>query len=169
MPVFGTVIAGVATSAFYTIVTLLSERTLMDTVAALGILVCWYYGITAFACLWYFRKVMFKSLRNVLFKFLFPLLGGTMLLLVFMISIRESMDPRHGSGASIAGIGLVFYLGFGILLLGFALMLVMRVRQPGFFQALTLGRSPRRSPTGQTDQALIVTTSHPDAGPDAQR
>ncbi|EUA88433.1 putative amino acid transporter domain protein [Mycobacterium ulcerans str. Harvey] len=78
-------------------------------------LVCWYYGITAFACMWYFRKELFTSLRNVVFKFLCPLLGGMMLLLVFIVSVRESMDPRHGSGASIAGVGLVFYLGFGIL------------------------------------------------------
>ena len=64
-----------------------------------------------------------------------------MLLLVFVISVRESMDPRHGSGASLAGIGLVFFLGFGILLLGAALMAVMRVRQPDFFQGKTLARS----------------------------
>ena len=147
VPVFGTVMAGVTTSAFYSIATLLSKRVLLDTIAALGILVCWYYGITAFACVWYFRKVMFKGLHNVVFKFLFPLLGGIMLLLVFVISLRESMNPHHGSGASIVGIGLVFYLGFGILLLGFVLMVVMRIRQPDFFQTLTLGRSPRDSPT----------------------
>lgn len=158
VPVFSTVMASVATSAFYAIVTLLSERTLLDTVAALGILVCWYYGITAFACLWYFRKVIFKGLRNVLFKFLFPLLGGVLLLLVFAISVRESMDPHHGSGASIGGIGLVFYLGFGILLLGLALMLVMRVQQPDFFQGRTLARSTPAS----------VTTSHTGASPDVQ-
>lgn len=141
VPVYSTVIAAVATGAFYSIVSLLSERTLMDTIAALGILVCWYYGITAFACVWYFRKVMFTSLHNAVFKLICPLLGGLMLLGVFASSVRESMDPSHGSGASIAGVGLVFYLGFGILFLGFVLMVVMRVRQPDFFQGRTLTRS----------------------------
>ncbi|GLE51701.1 amino acid transporter [Mycobacterium montefiorense] len=135
VPVFSTVAAGLITSAFYVIVRLLSDRVLLDTVAALGILVCWYYGITAFACVWYFRKVLFHSIRNALFKFLFPLLGGVMLALVFVISEGESMNPSHGSGASIGGIGLVFYLGFGILLLGFVLMIVMRILRPKFFSA----------------------------------
>jgi len=150
VPVFSTVIASVAASAFYIIVTLLSERTLMDTVAALGILICWYYGITAFACLWYFRKELFRGLRNVVFKFLFPLLGGIMLALVFVISIHQSMDPHHGSGASIAGIGLVFYLGLGIMLLGLALMVLMRLHQPDFFQ----GRTLTRSTPALTDDAI---------------
>jgi amino acid transporter len=158
VPVFSTVIASVATGAFYTIVTLLSQRALMDTIAALGIMICWYYGITAFACLWYFRKAMFTSLHNALFKFLFPLLGGIMLLLVFVISIHQSMDPRHGSGASIAGVGLVFYLGFGVMLLGVALMVLMRLRQPDFFQGRTLTRSTPALTDLQTDQALVVSS-----------
>jgi amino acid transporter len=164
VPVFSTVIAGVVTATFYTIVTLLSERTLLDTIAALGIMVCFYTGITAFACLGYFRKVLFQGLHNIVFKFLFPLLGGIMLLLVFVISIHQSMDPRHGSGASIAGIGLVFYLGFGILLLGFALMVAMRVRQPDFFQ----GRTLTRSTPALTDDAVIVTASRAGADPETQ-
>lgn len=138
VPVYATVTAAVATGTFYFIVSLLSQRTLMDTIAALGILVCWYYCITAFACVWYFRKVMFKTLHNAVFKFLFPLLGGLMLLAVFVSSVRESMDPSNGSGAAIGGIGLVFYLGFGILFLGFVLMVVMRVCRPDFFRGQTL-------------------------------
>ena len=35
---------------------LLSESALLDTIAALGIMICWYYGITAFACVWYFQR-----------------------------------------------------------------------------------------------------------------
>ena len=58
---------------------LLSESALLDTIAALGIMICWYYGITAFACVWYFRRELFTSVHNVVFKFLFPLLGGIML------------------------------------------------------------------------------------------
>lgn len=162
VPLFSTIAAAIASGAFYTLARLLSERTLLDTIAALGMLVCWYYGITAFACMWYFRKELFTSLRNVVFKFLCPLLGGMMLLLVFVVSVRESMDPRHGSGASIAGVGLVFYLGFGILSLGAVLMVVMRVRQPGFF----LGHTLTPSTPALTDDAAIATASHPDPGPD---
>ncbi|OBF14213.1 APC family permease [Mycobacterium sp. ACS4331] len=140
VPVFATVTAGVVTGVFYTVVSLLSESTLLDTIAALGIMICWYYGITAFACIWYFRRELFSSVHNAVFKFLFPLLGGLILAAVFVISIYESMNPENGSGAAIGGIGLVFFMGFGILALGVVLMFVMRMRSPAFFQGETLRR-----------------------------
>lgn len=144
VPAYATVVAGVVTGVFYTVVSLLSESTLLDTIAALGIMICWYYGITAFACVWYFRHELFDNAHNFVFKLLFPLVGALMLTAVFVISVKESMDPENGSGASIGGIGLVFYMGFGILLLGAALMLVMRVRSPDFFEGRTLPRDASR-------------------------
>jgi amino acid transporter len=140
VPSFATVVAGVVTATFYVVVTLLSEHTLVDTIAALGIMICWYYGITAFACVWHFRATAFTSIRNVVFRFLFPLTGGLMLAAVFVISVQESMNPDNASGAAIGGIGLVFYLGFGILALGVALMAVARVRNPAFFTGAAVRR-----------------------------
>ena len=137
VPSFATVVAGVVTATFYVVVTLLSERTLVDTIAALGIMICWYYGITAFACVWHFRATAFTSIRNAVFRFIFPLTGGLILAAVFVISVQESMNPDNASGAAIGGIGLVFYLGFGILLLGVALMAVARARNPQFFRRTT--------------------------------
>ncbi|MGN7779572.1 APC family permease [Mycolicibacterium sp. 22603] len=139
-PVYSTVVAGVVTAGFYTVVKLLSDNALWDTIAALGIMICWYYGITAFACVWFFRRELFAGAHNIIFKFLFPLLGGLMLAIVFVIAIGESMNPENGSGAEIGGIGLVFFIGFGILALGAVLMLVMRARQPAFFLGQTLRR-----------------------------
>ncbi|MCM6771997.1 APC family permease [Nocardia sp. CDC159] len=134
VPSYGTVIAGVVTGAFYTTVTLLSEHALMDTVAALGIMICWYYGITAFACVWLLRGRRPAGPREAVLTRIFPLLGGAMLLVVFVVSVRESMDPANGSGAAIGGVGLVFFMGFGMLLLGAVLMLVMRRAHPAFFR-----------------------------------
>ncbi len=141
VPTYSTIVAGVVTGVFYTVVSLLSEKVLLDTIAALGIMICWYYGITAFACVWFFRRELFSSVHNMVFKFLFPLLGGIMLALVFVISVSESMNPENASGGSIFGIGLVFYMGFGILLLGAVLMVIWRVRSPGFFEGRTLART----------------------------
>lgn len=156
VPSYSAVVAGVVTAVFYTVTATLSERILLDTIAALGIMICWYYGITAFACVWYFRHQLFHSARNVVFRFLFPLLGGLMLAVVFVISVEESMEPANASGAAIGGIGLVFYLGFGILLLGVVAMFVMQARQPEFFRGETLSK---HTPPLTDESAVPMTAS----------
>ncbi|GEE02143.1 amino acid transporter [Gordonia spumicola] len=153
-PAFASIVAGAVTAVFYTAVTLLSEKTLGDTIAALGIMICWYYGITAFACVWYFRGELFANAHNIVYKFLFPLLGGISLITVFVISVRESLNPDNGSGASIFGIGLVFYIGFGLLLLGVVLMLVWRAVNPAFFKGETIRRSRPGEPLPTAADAL---------------
>ncbi|AEF41162.1 Amino acid transporter, putative [Hoyosella subflava DQS3-9A1] len=150
VPSFATAVAAIIAGVFYTVVSTLSERVLFDMIAALGIMICWYYGITAFACVWYFRKQLFTSARNIAFKFLFPLVGGAMLLIVFVISVIESFDPEIGSGASIGGIGLVFFLGFGVLAFGGVLMVIMKQRHPDFFRGETLPRSIAAEPVAET-------------------
>ncbi len=119
---------------------LLSENALWDTITALGLMICFYYGVTALACVWYFRREAFDSVRNVFFRFLAPLLGGVILLVMFVSTARDSMDPDYGSGSNIGGLGMVFILGVGVLLLGVAIMFYMRVRSPGFFKGETLKR-----------------------------
>lgn len=49
-PTVATFVSGVAAGAFYVVTRLLSENALWDTVTALGMMVCFYYGITALAC-----------------------------------------------------------------------------------------------------------------------
>ena len=56
--------------------TFVSERVLTDTIYSLGIMICFYYGLTAFACIWYFRNELFKDFASFMFKLLFPLIGG---------------------------------------------------------------------------------------------
>jgi amino acid transporter len=137
-PSFATVAAGVGAALFYSILTFLSESVLTDTIYSLGIMICFYYGLTAFACIWYFRHALFANVASIVFKLLFPLLGGLGLLGVFVITLRDSASPDYGSGASIAGVGLVLILGLGLIVLGVVFMLLMRARQPEFFRGETL-------------------------------
>jgi amino acid transporter len=137
-PSFATIAAGVGTAVYYALLTFLSESVLSDTIASLGIMICFYYGLTAFACVWYFRRELFTSASSVVFKLIFPLVGGVMLAAVFYISVRDSFDPSYGSGASLGGVGLVFILAVGILVLGAVLMVVWRVIDPAYFRGETL-------------------------------
>ena len=132
--------SGVITAVFYAVVSLLSESVLLDTIAALGIMICWYYGITAFACVWYFRTTCSPTPTTSCSASSSRSSAASSLATVFVISVEESMDPENGSGASIGGIGLVFFLGFGLLLLGVVLMFVMRAYRPAFFRGETLTR-----------------------------
>ena len=59
---------------------------------------------------------------------------------MFVKTAYDSMDPEYGSGSSIGGLGLVFILGMGVILLGVVLMVLMYRRNPAFFRGATLRR-----------------------------
>ncbi|MFI6879158.1 APC family permease [Streptomyces sp. NPDC050400] len=135
-----TITAGVATAVFYTVMTLVSEHVLVDTIYALGLMICFYYALTAFACAWYFKGELTRSVRDFTFKGLFPLLGGVLLSAVFAKTLIDMWNPEYGSGSSVFGVGSVFVIGVGLLLVGVVIMLVMGRRSPAFFRGEVLNR-----------------------------
>ena len=137
-PSVATFWAAGASLVFYVVMRLLSENALWDTITALGMMVCFYYGATGLAAVWYFRKSWFKSVRNVFMRLLLPLLGGLALVWMFVQTIVDSMDPDYGSGSQIGGVGLVFILGVSVMLVGVVLMIVMRFVTPSYFKGETL-------------------------------
>ncbi|MCC2661211.1 MAG: amino acid transporter, partial [Arthrobacter sp.] len=139
-PGYATVAAAVAAAGFYVITRTTSENALWDTITALGMMICFYYGITALACVWFFRAAAFSSTRAFFLKFLAPLLGGVILLVMFVKTAFDSMDPEYGSGSSVGGVGMVFILGMGVILLGVVVMLVMARLRPEFFRGQVLAR-----------------------------
>jgi amino acid transporter len=140
-PSFATLAAGTGAATFYGVLTFLSERVLTDTIYSLGIMICFYYGLTAFACIWYFRRSLFDSVSSTVFKLVFPLLGGLGLAWVFVVTLRDSASPDYGSGGEIAGVGLVLILGLGLIVLGIAFMLLQRAKDPAFFRGETLAKN----------------------------
>ncbi|WP_339152920.1 APC family permease [Streptomyces sp. F41] len=133
-----TVVAGIGTGVFYAVMTLVSEHVLIDTIYALGLMICFYYALTAFACAWYFRAELTRSGRDLVFKGLFPVLGGILLAAVFAKTLYDMWDPAYGSGSSVFGVGSVFVIGVGLLLLGVVLMVAMERRSPAFFRGEVL-------------------------------
>lgn len=145
-PDVATFVSAGAAVVFYVVMRILSENALWDTITALGLMICFYYGVTGLACVWYFRHSLFASARNFFFRFLCPLLGGLSLLYFFVQTLIDSMDPAYGSGSALFattydadgvaqdGLGLVFVLGLGVLLLGVVVMLIQAAREPAFFR-----------------------------------
>jgi amino acid transporter len=139
-PGYATIVSAVVASGFYAIMRFISEDVLWDTITALGMMICFYYGITAFAAVWYFRTQLFNSFRNFVFRLLFPLVGGIILAVLFFTTIIDSMDPDYGSGSNIGGVGLVFILGMAVIVSGIVIMIIQAIRRPAFFRGETLAR-----------------------------
>ncbi|MCH9667283.1 MAG: APC family permease [Actinomycetia bacterium] len=140
-PAFGTIVMGASALAFYLMLALLSENALLDSVASLGLAVAFYYGITAFSCVWYFRRTLFASARNLFFRGVFPLLGGLAMAVAFGISAKDMIKPDYGYTA-FGPVGGVFVLGIGMLVLGIPLMLAcFAFGTKRFFRGETLNAS----------------------------
>ncbi|MFG6491059.1 APC family permease [Microbacterium sp. P03] len=137
-PGFATIVSAVVAAGFYAIMRVVSTNVLSDTILTLGIMICFYYGLTAFACVWYFRHQWFDSVRNVFFTFLFPLVGGVILGVLFVTTLIDSMNPEYGSGSEIGGVGLVFILGVTIIVVGIGIMIWQSMKRPAFFRGQTL-------------------------------
>ena len=46
------------------------------SVDGVGLMIAYYYGQTGFACVIYYRRYIFKSVKNFFFVGLLPLIGG---------------------------------------------------------------------------------------------
>jgi amino acid transporter len=141
-PTVATLVMGAVSAVFYILLTLTSTNVLADSAASVGLLIAFYYGLTGFACIWFFRRDLLTSPRDLLFKGILPAIGGLALLAAFILSIK-SYWPASSSYSSFDGIGGIFLIGAGSLAVGVILMLVTRWRRPAFF---TTGTLPPLSP-----------------------
>ena len=67
---------GTLSIVWYVGLTLVSENILFDSIAALGLMIAFYYGITGFACVIYYRRELTNSVKNFVFVGVAPLIGG---------------------------------------------------------------------------------------------
>ena len=114
---------GALSIVWYVGLTLVSEDILFDSIAALGLMIAFYYGITGFACVWYYRRELGKSARNALLVGVAPFLGGLMLLGIFVKSCIDLSADDAGS-TTYFGLGSPLVIGIGFLLLGPVLMVI---------------------------------------------
>ncbi len=71
-PSTSTIWMGALSIAWYVGLTIVSEKILFDSIAALGLMIAFYYGLTGFACAIYYRRELFKNAKTFLFMGLAP-------------------------------------------------------------------------------------------------
>lgn len=140
-PSFSTLIMGVVASLYYIGMTMVSDNILQDSILSLGLAIAFYYAITGFACVWYYRRDLFTSARNLWFKGIFPLLGAVMLTFAFVQSAIDMYDVDYGYTV-LFGVGGTFVVGIGALMVGVVLMFVWYLfpRSKPFFDGRSLNR-----------------------------
>ena len=143
-PHIGTWLMGALSIVWYVGLTIVSENILFDSIAALGLMIAFYYGMTGFACTIYYRRQLLRSAKTFLLLGVGPTLGGLILLYVFIRSCYDLSKPENSeSGDSWFGVGPPLIIGLGFLLMGVVLMLYWRVAHPAFFRRKPEVADPR--------------------------
>ena len=142
---------GAVSILFYVLFTLVSSSLLLALIGSVGLMIAFYYGMTGYACVWYYRKTFTKSARDFMMRGVVPLLGAVMLTVVFGYGLIQYAKPDYlvdddGNNVTILGFGAVAVVGIGALVLGVILMFVWWAMSPGFFTGKTLPRRARPAP-----------------------
>lgn len=137
-PAWSTWLFGIVSSAWYVILILISRWTggnvLSWSIAAVGIMIAYYYGQTGFACVIFYRRYLFKSVKNFVFVGLLPLIGGVTLAWLLFQSIWDMTNTNYTTeGTSWLGFSPVLWIGLGIFLLGIPLMFWWQRHDRTFF------------------------------------
>jgi amino acid transporter len=119
-----------------------------DAVTALGFYIAFYYGLTGFACAWYYRRNLTTSARNLVMQGIIPALGAVMLWFLGGWSLWEDWDYATNNDYTfwtLPGIhwqvGGPFVIAAGAAIFGVIFFAYNRITSPAFFRGETLTRA----------------------------
>jgi len=150
---------GFVSMAWFALLTVVSNDVLGASILSVGLMIAFYYGLTGYVCVIYYRKHIFKSVRNFFFVGVAPLLGALSLTYIFVKATSDFWKDTASFG-EIFGIGLAAAVGIGLLLLGIPLMILWWIKAPAFFRR---GRDPHPHPAPDGTGAVVPPIL--DAGP----
>lgn len=129
-PVVSTVTIGLLAIIWYLPSKLISQNFLLDSLSALSLMIAFYYAMTGYACAIYYRRELFKSVKNLLFIGVAPVIGALLLTYLFVKSLIDWSNPANSySGDSWFGFAPPAVIGVGFLLLGVILLIAWRAHQ----------------------------------------
>jgi amino acid transporter len=135
-PDYSTWLFGAVSIGWYVILVIISHNTGTDaygaSIAAVGMAISVYYGLTGVSCILYFRRHLTKSWRHMLFIGVLPGIGGVILLYVFGKTVWDARNAAYGYG-TLVGVGTVLLIGTLLLVLGVPVMFWSQSKYPRFF------------------------------------
>jgi amino acid transporter len=149
-PTVSTIVMGVISIALYIPMNYISGgQVIPDAVTALGLYIAFYYGLTGFTCIWYYRRALTQNARDLWMRGILPLLGGLIMYAAGGYALWEDWDVGTGNSYTsftmpfypywhLGGAFVIFFLAAVAGLLAFAFM---RLTAPAYFRKQTLTRS----------------------------
>jgi amino acid transporter len=122
---------------------------ILDAVTAIGLYIAFYYGLTGFACTWYYRKTLTSSARSLWMQGILPSLGGALMYFAGGWSLWADWDVASNNSYTTWlmpfwphwYIGGVFVIAFVSALVGLIAGIWIRFAKPAFFRKQTLTRA----------------------------
>jgi amino acid transporter len=121
-----------------------------DAVIAIGLYIAFYYGMTGFACAWYYRKNLTSSVRNLFMQGILPVTGALILWFLGGWSIWLDYDVATANDYTMWTVPIIhwqiggaFVIAVAAALVGVVFFLFCRYVRPGapFFRKQTLTRA----------------------------
>jgi amino acid transporter len=149
-PTVSTISMGAISAVLYIAMNFMSHgNVIADAVTAIGLYIAFYYGMTGFACAWYYRKTLLQSQRNLWMRGILPFLGGLIMYAAGGWSLWADWDVVTGNSYTSWlmpfwphwYIGGAFMIAFLSALVGLIAGIITRFGMPAFFRKETLTRS----------------------------
>jgi amino acid transporter len=108
-PVFATGVVAVVSLVLFVVSNYLGTvaDVLEAAISALGLQIAFYYGLAALAVVLAYRRVLFRSVSNLVFIGLWPLLGAVFMFWVFIESLPELDTTTKIVGIGALALGLI--------------------------------------------------------------
>ena len=134
-PGFSTIWMGTVSMLVYVLLSLTSHDNLIaDAFTSLALTIAFYYGITGFACVLYYRRHLLDSVKNFVMIGVLPFTGGAILTWVLVKAVIVYSAPDGGYARPFLGIGSPIAIALLTIVLGLITMVIQRIWMPEFFK-----------------------------------
>ena len=105
-----------------------------DAFTSLSLTIAFYYGFTGLACVVYYRRHIFDSVKSFFFIGVAPFLGWALLTFILVKAVVDYSKPHAGYASPFLGIGSPVAIALFMIILGLVLMVIQRLWMPEFFK-----------------------------------